>query len=169
MPRSTSTSWGGRTWRWTGGRTTCRRSRHASGPTSFWSASTQQTPPRPHCELRLQPAGALPRRACEFGGLAGPRLVCGHTPGLRAAPGLALPACCSSLTRATPPYWSHVKLSSAASLRRGEVYLPALLDVVSPTFHLPPTCTAGRRLRSGSASRSTSCVTGAVSPSPNRR
>ncbi len=50
--------------------TTCRRSRHARGPTSFWSASIQQTPPRPRREPRLQPAGALPRRARRFGGLA---------------------------------------------------------------------------------------------------
>ena len=40
---------------------------------------------------------------------------------------------------------------------------------VNCSSHLPPTWTAGRLVPSGSASRKTSWVTGAVSPSPNRR
>src|SRR5918994_5119338 len=44
--RSTSTSRAGRTSRWLAGCIICRRSRPERGPTSFWSASILQTPPR---------------------------------------------------------------------------------------------------------------------------
>src|SRR5215203_949101 len=49
------------------------------------------------------------------------------------------------------------------------VHMQLTGDAVAPSqaAHLPPTCMAGRRSASGSASLSTSWVTGAVSPSPN--
>src|SRR5215204_7368779 len=51
------------------------------------------------------------------------------------------------------------------------VYAPECVERsdLGKSYHRPPTCTAGRFSAFGSASLRTSWVTGAVSPSPNRR
>jgi hypothetical protein len=46
---------------------------------------------------------------------------------------------------------------------------PVKVDFRTVERYRPPTCTAGRFPASGSASRRTSCVMGAVSPSPKSR
>jgi 2-polyprenyl-6-methoxyphenol hydroxylase-like FAD-dependent oxidoreductase len=51
----------------------------------------------------------------------------------------------------------------------GEFYELRMDGVLRNSDHLPPTCTAGRLVPSGLASRNTSWVMGAVSPSPNSR
>jgi len=88
--------------------------RHARPPPRL------RRPPAPHADHR-RGAGPTPQPARRVRGLAGTRLVRGHTPDLRAALDFALPARCDTLTRAKPPYWvTHQgMLGSVATERRG--------------------------------------------------
>ena len=72
---------------------------------------------------------------------------------------------CNPTRRSTSRLPSHLR--SRCHIRLSDSFFDGVRRRSSN--HLPPTWTAGRLVPSGSASRKTSWVTGAVSPSPKSR